>query len=196
MAPGDLELDWKSEAILAALEEVDREATTTELSDLTGIEDNRHILYRLREKLAANGLVEIAQSDAQAGGGQIPPTQARLTSEGEELAQEIDEERNQVSDVTERIEQIEADLNKVEHAQTELTELQARIESIEGASGGGHSGEDEAIATEIEELNQRVGFLWDAVLAIRNFLETEHNIDLKEYIEDTETDGPSLGTDQ
>jgi chromosome segregation ATPase len=198
MASDTLVLDWKSEAIIAALYGSDGEATTPELSGLTGIDDNRQILYRLREKLEPEGLVEVGQADPREGGGRIPPTQARLTSDGEELAEELDEERGRVKDVVDRIERVEADLNKIGHVQTELSELQERIESMEEAINEDHLGEGESkpIATEVEELNQRVSFLWDAMLAIRNFLETEHDVDLKEYIEDTETDDPSLGTDQ
>lgn len=190
MASDTLVLDWKSEAIIAALYGSDGEATTPELSGLTGIDDNRQILYRLREKLEPEGLVEVGQADPREGGGRIPPTQARLTSNGEEFAEELDEERGRVNDVVDRIERVEADLNKIEHVQTELSELQDRIESLEQTSGTDRS--EEAVATEVEELSRRVSFLWDAVLAIRNFLEAEHDIDLKEYIEDSDTDDPNL----
>lgn len=190
MALDNLELDWKSQAILAALAETDQETTTSELSGLTGIEDNRKILYRIREKLGPAGLVEIVDTDQQVGGGQIPPTRARLTDEGKQLAQELDEERGRVTDVTERIESIEADLSKVEHVQEELSELQARIKRLEGTDDMEQS--EEGMQEEVEELNRRVSFLWDAVLAIRKYLETEHDVDLKEYIEEVDADDQTI----
>lgn len=97
-----------------------------------------------------------------------------------------------MTDVTDRIESVEADLNKITHLQTELSELQERVEGIEEASGRSHSEKDDARETELKELEQRVSFLWDAVLAIRNFLEAEHGIELKEYIEEVDTDGHTL----
>lgn len=190
MALDNLELDWKSQAILAALAETDQETTTSELSGLTGIEDNRKILYRIREKLGPEGLVEVVDTDQQVGGGQIPPTRARLTDEGKQLAQELDEERGRVTDVTERIEGVEADLSKVEHVQEELSELQARIKRLEGTDDMEQSGE--GMQGEVEELNRRVSFLWDAVLAIRKYLETEHDVDLKEYIEEVDADDQTI----
>lgn len=190
MALDNLELDWKSQAILAALAETDQETTTSELSGLTGIEDNRKILYRIREKLGPEGFVEVVDTDQQVGGGQIPPTRARLTDEGKQLAQELDEERGRVTDVTERIEGVEADLSKVEHVQEELSELQARIKRLEGTDDMEQSGE--GMQGEVEELNRRVSFLWDAVLAIRKYLETEHDVDLKEYIEEVDADDQTI----
>lgn len=81
-------------------------------------------------------------------------------------------------------------MNKVEHVQEELSELQARIGRLEGTDDMRQSGE--GVQEEVEELNQRVSFLWDAVLAIRKYLETEHDVDLKEYIEEVDADDQTI----
>lgn len=182
----DLTLDWKSEAILVALDETGGEATTTQVRDLSGMEKNDHVLYRFREKLVPAGLVETEEGEAT--DTPIPPTVATLTDSGEEVATQLREKERGALDVGERIEQVAADVNQ----------LESRIESIEGDGEGGDgnrptvSEELESISEDVETLTNRLDALWEGMAVMRDYIQEEHDVNLRSYKEEheIETAGP------
>lgn len=178
MAIDDLALDWKSEAVLVALAEADGEATTTELSTLTGIEKNDHILYRFREKLVPAGLIETTKGEAT--DAPIPPTVATLTDSGEEVATQLRNQDRRALDVSERIEQVAAD----------VAQLESRVENIEGESGStdrpAPSDELTSISEDVDTLTTRLDALWEGMAVMRDHIQEEHDVDLRAYKEENE----------
>jgi predicted nuclease with TOPRIM domain len=176
----ELALDWKSETVLVALYEADGEATTTELSTLTGIEKNDHILYRFREKLVPAGLVETEKGEATHT--PIPPTVATLTDSGEKVAAQLREKERRVLDIGERIEQVAADVNQ----------LESRVESIEGEgerrdeNRPALSEELESISDDVDTLTNRLDALWEGMAVMRDYIQEEHDVDLRAYKEEHE----------
>lgn len=176
----DLTLDWKSEAILVALDEADGQTTTTDIKNLTGIEKNDHVLYRFREKLVPSGLVETEEGEAT--DTPIPPTVATLTDSGEEVAAQLRKKERRALNVSERIEQVAADVNQ----------LESRVESIEGDNGGRDedrptvSEELESISKDVETLTNRLDALWEGMAVMRDYIQEEHDVNLRAYKEEHE----------
>ena len=163
------QLDWKSQEILWALYEQDGTADTSEIRSFTGLENNDHILYRLREKLAPNDLVEVMQPEIE--NNQIPAKVTTLTPTGESVAKKIAERQETPTDISDRIEKVEAGVSQV----------QARLDQeIETNS---QPDENAAVPDDIDlkELDHKVDELWNAMEVIRDYIQTENDVDLASY---------------
>jgi chromosome segregation ATPase len=119
-------LDWKCHEILRALAENDGRATTTEISERTGIENNDHILYRFRTKLRPAELVEVTQPEYD--GSAIQSKTAILTETGWEAIDRLDEDGENPSRLSDRLDQLDARYTQIESHLDTLTE---HIEHIE-----------------------------------------------------------------
>lgn len=153
-------LDWKSQAILVALNEAGRSASTTEIRTLTGIDNNDIIRYRFTEKLAKQGLIETHRGESD--GTQLAPTIATLTEAGQDRAERLDEERESSMDLSDEVEQLRA----------ELTTLQTRVDEDKEC----------AASAEVSDLAERVDLLWEGMAAMRDYLREEHDADLESHL--------------
>ena len=160
MAPTDAPLDWKSQAILVALDDAGGSATTTEVRKLTGLDNNDIVRYRFSEKLEKQGLIDTARGDTD--GTRLAPTVATLTEQGQEQATRPDEERETAIDLSDEVEQLRAD----------VTSLQTQL----GESAGSPA------AADVADLSKRVNLLWEGMTAMRNYLREEHDADLESYL--------------
>jgi DNA-binding MarR family transcriptional regulator len=106
------DIDWKSEAVLWAIHENGGAANTSEIRSITGIDQNAIVLYRLNNKLAPLGLVDLMQPEADAGRPRAKV--ATLTERGKELADrlaEVHEEPAIELVLGERVDRLEARAN-------------------------------------------------------------------------------------
>ena len=171
------QLDWKSQEILWALAEQDGTADTSEIRALTGLENNDHVLYRLREKLVPGELVEVMQPEVE--NNQIPAKVVTLTPAGEAVAEKIVERQETPTDISDRIERLETEVSQV---QTHLEESDAQETTDDHAAGSDD--------IDLKELDHKVDELWDALAVIRDYIETENDVDLATY-DQQETEGPT-----
>ena len=166
MASTDSPLDWKSQAILVALDDAGGSATTTEVRNLTGLDNNDIIRYRFSEKLEKQGLIETTRGDTD--GTRLAPTVATLTEQGQERATRLDKERETTMDLSDEVEQLRAD----------VTSLQTQFEEPAGSPA----------AADVADLSKRVDLLWEGMTAMRNYLREEHDADLKSYLPEENTE--------
>lgn len=165
MVSTDSSLDWKSQAILVALNDADGSATTTEVRELTGLDSNDVVRYRFTDKLEPRDLITTERGESD--GTRLAATIATLTKDGQEHATRLNEERGTPEDLSDKVEQLQAD----------LTALQTRV------------GEptESPLAAEVNDLSDRVELLWDGMAAMRDYLREEHDADLESYLsEETE----------
>lgn len=189
------ELDWKSEELLETLARLDGVATTSEIRDHSAVGENNAILYRVNQKLEPAGVVR--SSSLETDEPIIPPKQIELTEKGEELVEELSEEdgvsgdsipskiehlAGQLDHIESRLEALESDgiasdssstpegsdeiaalRAQLENQQKQLARIEQRLDEIEEQAMGGWSAEKQ------EEFET----LWNAMLAMRRFLENE-----------------------
>ena len=139
-------LDWKSHEILRAIAENDGKANTTEISALTGIENNDQILYRFRTKLRPAGLVEVTQPEYD--GSAIRAKVATLTDAGWEAIDQLDEDSEETPQLSDRLDQLDARFTQIE---TRLDALSNHIQRID-ENNEGHGEEIEALKAAHNEL--------------------------------------------
>lgn len=164
----DYDLDWKSRAVLAALSKADGEATTSDISANTGIENNNIIRYRFHEKLAPAGLIDLHRGDTDTD--RTPPIVAVLTDDGLDVAEQLPDERDTAGDIYDEVEKLRAEVQQLQShvepgsdsIQDDLDEVSARVDTLADAIEG------------IEEL-------WEGLLAMRNYLQEVHDADLHAY---------------
>lgn len=194
-------LDWKAEVVLRTLSQLGGSATTSDIRDYSEIEDNDTILYRVNEKLEPAGYVQSSRVDTDEA--IIPPKQIELTAKGEELAEKLQEDQDEnltLKNLPDKVEQLSKQLNQ---AQSRLKTLEdqntAPESSSEAPSSSDSSGEIATLREQIESqqeqlsrIEQRLDVieeqamggwsddkqeefetLWNAMLAIRQFIENE-----------------------
>lgn len=150
-------LDTDSLHILSALK-THNTLNTSEVKSTTGIDDNDRVRRRLNW-LADADLVELGKDeDADTP---IPPTQATITDEGLEKADEWD-----IGEDTYRDTSTEERLDRIERR---LDDFDDRISSLEEAAT---SGPDDW--HDLEEARR-------VVVAMREYLVDEHNVDFGPY---------------
>ncbi|WP_137284614.1 hypothetical protein [Halorussus salinisoli] len=193
------DFDWKAEAVLRTLSQLDGSATTSEIRDHSAIEDNNAILYRVNEKLEPAGYVQSSRVDTE--GAIIPPKQIELTAEGEQLAEKLPEEQGDLTleNLPSKVEQLTKQLN---HVQSRIETLEAQNIASDSSSEATSSSDRDEIADlqeqlesqqeQLSQIEQRLGVieeqamggwaddkqeefetLWNAMLAMRQFLENE-----------------------
>lgn len=125
------DLDWRSNEIIRAIADHGGQANTTEIRELTGIDNNDHVLYRLREKLAPNGLVDLHQPEAQSQ--RNLPKEAKLTQAGSDLAAQLEDEDSAQTPETES--------DRLTQLETRITQLETQREGESTSTGQGSSDE-------------------------------------------------------
>jgi DNA-binding MarR family transcriptional regulator len=173
----DVDLGWRSQAILAAIHEHGGTANTREIRDATGIEDGTKVPYRMKNKLPTAGLIEIERPGLDDRGRTLP-MEATLTEAGERLAKRIveaeDEDRlANVSDYTERLE-------------AKVNQLETRLDELE--DNGSRTDERDAFAETVEQFTASKFGAWNdegtqqftellvGMLALRNYLLEEGDL--------------------
>lgn len=139
-------LDWISRGMLVALADNGNSATTTELKQLTGVTEGTKVPYRLKNKLAPAGLVDLDRPGMDENGRPLP-MEATLTDEGKDVAGELQdlEDEARPPDVAEYADQLNA----------ELTQLRSRIDDLEEMVQDRQQ-IDEQVADALEELEGRL----------------------------------------
>ena len=142
----ETELDWVSQGILVALAGNGDSATTTEIKTLTGVTEGTKVPYRLKNKLAPAGLVELNRPGMDESGRPLP-MEVMLTDDGIEVAEELQkhEEQGQTPDITEYADQLNG----------EITQLRLRVNSLEDTLEQRQE-IDEQVADSLEELDDRL----------------------------------------
>lgn len=136
----DVDLGWRSQAILAAIHEHGGTANTRQIRDATGIEDGTKVPYRMKNKLPTAGLIEIERPGLDDRGRTLP-MEATLTEPGERLAKRIveAEDEDRLANMSEYTEQLEAKVNQ----------LETRIEELEDS--GSRTDEQDAFGEAVEQ---------------------------------------------
>lgn len=145
-AEPEAELDWVSRGVLVALAGNGDSATTTEIKTLTGVTEGTKVPYRLKNKLAPAGLVELNRPGMDESGRPLP-MEVTLTDDGMEVAEELQKHENeaQTSNVAEYADQLNG----------EITQLRSRVESLEQTLED-RQRIDEQVADSLEELDERL----------------------------------------
>lgn len=122
-----MELRQHDRDYLAVLEELDGEATTTEIRKRTDM-DGRQVNYR-HEKLAKNGIVNIELDNSLTADGAAGMQVAELTDKGWELVQRGEAVKGDVEETTEeRLDELE---ETIDGAIPWMNEMVARVRRIE-----------------------------------------------------------------
>jgi DNA-binding MarR family transcriptional regulator len=173
----DVDLGWRSQAILAAIYEHDGTANTREIRDATGIEDGTKVPYRMKNKLPTAGLIEIERPGLDDRGRTLP-MEATLTEAGDRLAKQIveAEDEDRLANMTDYTERLEAKVNQLEN----------RIEELEDS--GGRTDEQDAFGETVEQFTASKYGAWNdestqqftellfGMLALRNHLLEEGDL--------------------
>lgn len=195
------ELDWKTKAVLRTLEGLDGTATTSEIRDHCAIEENNAILYRVNEKLEPAGYVQSSRVDTDEA--IIPPKQMELTPEGEQLAEKLQDEQHddltlenlpgKVEQLSRQLDQVQSQVETLEDQNTasnsssetmsssgyrdEIAELQHQLESQQEQLSKIEQRldviEEQAMGGWSDDKQEEFETLWNAMLAMRQFLENE-----------------------
>jgi len=145
----DVDLDVLGQEMLAALEQHDGSATTSEIRDFLGVDSRTKINYRITESLVPQELITTHQPEAQPGN--IPPKELSLTEKGARVLDQLDQERELNRDAAERITRLE---EQVQSLREENQELREQLNGHEGASAS-----TDELESEIESLQEQVGSL-------------------------------------
>jgi DNA-binding PadR family transcriptional regulator len=171
-------LDWRSQEILRSIYKNDGSATTSEIRALTGIDNNDKVLYRFREKLVPQGLIELEQPESETG--RPEPKVATFTQEGVEAAERIIDERAGPADLESRVDKLEADLSRV-------TDQMDEARSSEDNSG---------VPPDIDlaELDAKTDQLLYQMGLIADFLNEKYDGGLSAYRSEREDNGDGAST--
>ena len=139
----DLDLDAKGFEVLESIYELGGEASTTEVKEYTGIEQNAIIHYRF-DKLEEQGVVEMGTGEVQ--GNRLPPKVATLTEAGGEriadglfsdeqptVVERVDRLERQFESVVEELQDVKDEFRGQE---VEITELLERVERVDSSLAG------------------------------------------------------------
>ena len=139
----DLDLDAKGFEVLESIYEQGGEASTTEVKEYTGIEQNAIIHYRF-DKLEEQGVVEMGTGEAP--GNRLPPKVATLTEAGGEriadglfsdeqptVVERVDRLERQFESVVEELQDVKDEFRGQE---VEITELLERVERVDSSLAG------------------------------------------------------------
>lgn len=157
----ELDLDWKSRAILQAIYENGGEANTSEIKELTGIDDNAKILYQHHNKFVPNGLIELEQPVSETG--RPPPKEASFTQRGVKFAEQIMDDHPEGNGLEDRVGKLEADISR-------LTKQINRKEPRESE-------------VDLAELDKKTDQLLYQLKIIADFLNEQYDGELSEYRE-------------
>jgi DNA-binding MarR family transcriptional regulator len=180
----NVDLGWRSQAILAAIHEHGGTANTREIRDTTGIQGGTKVPYRMKNKLPSAGLIEIERPGLDERGRNLP-MEATLTEAGERLAQRIveAEDEDRLANMTDYAEQLEATVNQLE---TRIDELEA-AESSTGERGALVETVDDLTASKYGAWNdgatQQFEELLLGMLALRGYLLEESSLSRDELDE-------------
>lgn len=119
----ELDLDWKAREILRAIYKNDGSANTSEVRQLTGIDNNDKILYRFRKKLEPSGLITLEQPDSDTA--RPEPKVATFTQLGVEVAEQVIDEQEGPADLKSRVDKLETDLSRLTEQLEEDTQSQS-----------------------------------------------------------------------
>jgi hypothetical protein len=139
-------LDWISRGMLVALNDNGDSATTTEIKTLTGVTEGTKVPYRLKNKLAPAGLVDLTRPGMDEKGRPLP-MEVALTDDGREVAEELQEHEEQAR--TPNISEYADQLN------SEITQLRSRVTDLEDTLQERQQ-IDEQVADSLEELDSRL----------------------------------------
>ncbi|MCF2165455.1 hypothetical protein [Halobacterium salinarum] len=145
----DVDLDVLGEEMLAALEQHDGGATTSELREYLGVDSRTKINYRITEFLAPQDLITTHQPPAKPG--DIPPKELTLTEKGARVLDQLAQERELNRDAAERITRLE---EQVQSLREENQELREQLNA-----GGATSSSTDEVEAGIESLQEQVGSL-------------------------------------
>jgi hypothetical protein len=139
-------LDWISRGVLVALNDNGDSATTTEIKTLTGVTEGTKVPYRLKNKLAPAGLVDLDRPGMDEKGRPLPMN-AALTDDGKEVAEELQEleEQARTPDIGEYADQLNSELTQLRSRVTDLEDTLQQRQQI-----------DEQVADSLEELDERL----------------------------------------
>lgn len=139
-------LDWISQGMLVALNDNGDSATTTEIKTLTGVTEGTKVPYRLKNKLAPAGLVDLNRPGMDEKGRPLP-MEVTLTDNGREVAEELQEHEEQARtpDIGEYADQLNS----------EITQLRSRVNDLEDTFQKRQQ-IDEQVADSLEELDERL----------------------------------------
>ncbi|SDM93488.1 hypothetical protein SAMN04487949_2901 [Halogranum gelatinilyticum] len=153
------DLDSKSKDIIWALSQMGGKANTSEIRRYTDIDNTTIINYRLKGKLGPDqfGLVETEQPPM--GDGPLPAKIATLTDAGHEFADELYSQS--VTDAESLVKEIER--------------LQNRVDDLESELQAGETN------SEPDDVDERIDTIWNATIAIRDYLIEEHDANLEQY---------------
>ena len=157
-AEPETELDWISRGVLIALADNGDSATTTEIKTLTGVTEGTKVPYRLKNKLAPAGLVDLNRPGMDESGRPLP-MEATLTDDGMEVAEELQkhEEQAQTPDIAEYADQLNG----------KITQLRSRVNSLEDILEERQQ-IDEQVADSLEELDDRLETVEQEIPALNN----------------------------
>lgn len=136
----DMELRQHDRDYLAVLEDLDGEATTTEIRKRTDL-NNRQVNYR-HEKLAREGIVSLEVDNSLTADGAAGMRVATLTDDGWELIREGEAVEGKVEQTAEeRLDELEREVEEVadelseyqEEAYPWMNEVVARLRRLEDA---------------------------------------------------------------
>jgi hypothetical protein len=158
------DLDSKSQDIIWALEQLGGTANTGEIRRYTDLENTTVITYRLNGKLGPDeyGLVTTEQPPMK--NGRLQPKIATLTEKGETLAAKLNAQTPEGA---------AALVDEVSRLQQQLTHLEAQLEA--------DADETDPDTSDRDELDERIDTVWNATIAIRDYLIEEHDADLEAY---------------
>lgn len=139
-------LDWISRGMLVALSNNGDSATTTEIKTLTGVTEGTKVPYRLKNKLAPAGLVDLNRPGMDEKGRPLP-MEATLTDDGAAVAEELQEheEQTRTPDIAEYTDQLNAEVTQLRSQVNDLEETLQDRQQI-----------DEQVADSLEELDSRL----------------------------------------
>lgn len=145
----DADLDVLGEEMLAALEQHDGSATTSEIREYLGVDSRTKINYRITEFLTPQDLITTHQPPAKPGN--IPPKELTLTEKGARVLDQLAQERELNRDAAERITRLEEQVQSLREENQELRE------QLSGRGQASTSTDD--VDAEIEALQEQIGSL-------------------------------------
>jgi hypothetical protein len=172
-ATTDINLDWISRGILVALNDTGGTATTSEIKTQTGVTEGTKVPYRLKNKLAPAGLVELTRPGMDENGRTLP-LEATLTNPGTELADQLEDEEDvaDTPDVTDYADKLDARVTRIESQLDQLT-----TETDESGD------EDTDLHAQITDLDRKLEALYQSMARFRDYLNERDDGGYSEYVE-------------
>ena len=172
-ATTDVNLDWISRGILVALTDTGGTATTSEIKTQTGVTEGTKVPYRLKNKLAPAGLVELTRPGMDENGRTLP-LEATLTDHGTDLAAQLADEEDvaDTPDVTDYADKLDARVTRIE---SELDQL---------ATDAGNSGDGSSdLQEQVTDLDRKLEALYRSMTRFRDYLNERDDGGYSEFVE-------------